>query len=185
MFCHSVLYTCRKHREPIAAHGEKMSEKADILNKIRSIADYQFGKGVGETLFPDGVEVVFSKRTGRIRHIFFDSERLATLRATDSFFSLTIAGARRLMEGVKPPRLWVRVQREAVPFIVEGKSVFAKHVIEADEEIRPQEEVIVVDEEYGVLAVGRAILTGEEMKAFRRGVAVRVRRGAAEEVKNP
>jgi archaeosine-15-forming tRNA-guanine transglycosylase len=30
------------------------------------------------------------------------------------------------------------------------------------------------------LAVGRAILSGKEMKAFSRGVAVRVRRGVAE-----
>jgi len=56
-------------------------------------------------------------------------------------------------------------------------------VIDADEEIRPQEEVIVLNKDNEVLAVGRALLTGKEMKAFERGVAVRVRRGAAEEVK--
>jgi archaeosine-15-forming tRNA-guanine transglycosylase len=39
----------------------------------------------------------------------------------------------------------------------------------------------VVDERGGVLAVGRALLSGEEMKAFKRGVAVKVRRGRAEE----
>lgn len=43
--------------------------------------------------------------------------------------------------------------------------------------------MIVVDDEGGVLAVGRAVLTGKEMRAFKRGVAVRVRRGLDEERK--
>lgn len=86
-----------------------------------------------------------------------------------------------MIELVKPKRLWVRVLEEAVPFVTEGRNVFAKHVVDADKEIRPQEEVIVINGKDEVLAVGRAILTGEEMKAFKRGVAVRVRRGVAKE----
>lgn len=85
------------------------------------------------------------------------------------------------MEHVKPQRLWVKIQEEALSFVAGGRSVFAKHVIDADEEIRPQEEVIAVNEKDEVLAVGRATLSGKEMKKFRRGVAVRVRRGVAEE----
>lgn len=161
-----------------------MNEKYAVLRKIRSIADYQLGKGVGEALFPNNVKVIFSRRTGKIRHVYLRRELLATLRPTDGMFSLTVAAAKRIMKGVKYPKLWVKVQKEAAPFIAKGKSVFAKHVVDADPEIRPQEEVIVIDESSKVLAVGRAVLTGKEMKAFKRGVAVRVRRGAAEEVKN-
>ncbi len=161
-----------------------MSEKHEVLQKIRSIANYQFGKGVGESLFPNNAEVVFSKRTKRIRHIYMDGKRLATLRPTNGMFSLTVAGAKRILDSTKHPRLWVKVSRDAAPFVAKGKSVFAKHVVEADEEIRPREEVIILDERHKVLAVGRAMLTGAEMKAFKRGVAVRVRWGALEEVKN-
>ena len=158
-----------------------MSDKPNDLRRIRSVADYQFGKGVGENLFPSDVKIVHSKRTGRIRHVYFEGKRLATLRPTNGLFSLTITGAKRIMELVEPQRLWVRVREEAEPFVVKGKSVFAKHVIDADEEIRPQEEVIVMNEKGEVLAVGRAMLSGREMKVFERGVAVRVRRGVAEE----
>jgi predicted RNA-binding protein (TIGR00451 family) len=156
-------------------------DKTATLQKIRSVADYQFGKNVGRVLFSEDIEVVHSKGTGRIRYVFLDGKRLATLRPTDGFFSLSIEGARRIIEGVKPPRMWVKVQKEAAPFIMKGRSVFAKHVMDADDEIRPQEEVIVVNEEGVVLAVGKSILTGREMKAFKRGVAVKVRRGVAEE----
>ena len=146
------------------------------LRKIRSIADYQFGRGTGETLFPDKVNISFSRRTGRIRHIYFKGELLATLRPTDGFFSLTLEGAHRIMQ-TKPLRLWVKVQDDVANFIAKGRSVFAKHVVDCDVEIRPEEEVIVIDRQHKILAVGRAILTGREMTAFKRGVAVRVRRG--------
>ncbi len=152
------------------------------LQKIRSIADYQFGRGTGNTLFPENIDVSFSRRTGRIRHIYLDGDLLATLRPTDGFFSLTVQGARRLTQ-VKPLRLWVKVQDDVADFIAEGKTVFAKHVEDCDGEIRPEEEVVVINGQCKVLAVGRAVLTGREMKAFKHGVAVRVRRGAAEKEK--
>lgn len=149
------------------------------LRRVRSIADYQFGRGIGSSLFPLDVDISFSQRTGRIRHVYLDGELLATLRPTVGLFSLTIQGARRIIQ-VEPNRLFVRVQDDVADFIAEGRSVFAKHVVDCDTEVRPQEEVIAVDSRHRVLAVGRAMLTGPEMRAFRSGTAVRVRRGIFE-----
>lgn len=169
-----LLYNCR------ISNGVPMLDNP--LQKIRSIADYQFGRGTGKTLFPDNVDTSFSRRTGRIRHIYLNGKLLATLRPTDGFFSLTLEGARRIMR-IKPFRLWVKVQDDVVDFIAKGRSVFAKHVVDCDMDVRPEEEVVVIDSQRKFLAVGRALLTGEEMKAFKHGVAVRVRRGVAEKKK--
>jgi 7-cyano-7-deazaguanine tRNA-ribosyltransferase len=149
-----------------------------VLQKIRSVANYQFATGVGEALFPDDVEISFSKRTGKIRYIYLHGKLLATLRAKDGMLALTVEGAKRLVEGVQKPRFRVVVRDDVASFISAGKDVFAKHVVNADPEIRPKEEVVVTDSRDEVLAVGRSVLTGEEMLAFKRGVAVRVRRGA-------
>ena len=157
-----------------------MTDKLDVLQKIRSIADYQFGGGVGSSFFPSEVKIVYSKRTGKVRHIYLGEELLATLRPTTGLFVLTIAGAKRMVREIKPMRLWVRIQDDVASFVAKGRSVFAKHVVDVDLEMRPQEEVIVVNGKNEVLAVGRALLSGKEMKAFSRGVAVRVRRGVAE-----
>ncbi|MCK5403375.1 pseudouridine synthase, partial [Candidatus Bathyarchaeota archaeon] len=46
-----------------------------------------------------------------------------------------------------------------------------------DGKIRPGEEVVVINNKNIVLAVGKALLSGDEMLAFNRGVAVKVRRG--------
>ncbi len=155
---------------------------SDDLHKIRSIADYQFGRSAGKTLFPDNIDVRLSRRTGRVRHIYLEEDLLATLRPTDGLFSLGIQGARRLLK-LKPHRLWVKILDDAGGFVSAGRSVFAKHVIDCDKEIRPEEEVVVLDEASRLMAAGRAVLSGEEMRTFDHGVAVRVRRGVAEKRK--
>jgi uncharacterized protein with predicted RNA binding PUA domain len=153
----------------------------DALRRIRSVADYQFGKGVGEKLFPENVEIVYSKRTGRIRYVYLSGKRLATLRPMDGLFSLSIEGAKRIIESGAPAKCIVTVKNDVSKFIADGGDVFAAHVVKADNEIRPKDEVIVVNEKGEVLAVGRAVLSGEEMTAFKVGVAVKVRRGCMEE----
>ena len=153
---------------------------AEALQKIRSVADYQFGKDVGVKFFPDTVRIVYSKNTGKIRYIHLEEKLLATLRPTTGLFILTIAGAKRMIREVEPLHLWVKLEDFAEPFVAKGRSAFAKHVIDVDMEIRPQEEVIVISQKNEVLAVGRALLSGTEMKAFNKGIAVRVRRGVAE-----
>ncbi len=152
----------------------------EALTKIRSVADYQFGKDVGAKIFPNSVRIVYSKNTGKIRHIYLKETLLATLRPTTGLFTLTIAGAQQLIEKVNPPPLWVKLEDYAEPFVAKGRSAFAKHVTEADPEIRPQDEVIIINSKNEVLAIGRALLSGTEMKAFKRGIAVRVRRGVTE-----
>jgi len=153
----------------------------DPLRRIRSVADYQFGKGVGAKMFPRNVEILFSKRTGRIRYVYLDSKRLATLRPTDGLFSLSITGAKRIVENAGSAKCFVTVKSDVSKFIAEGGDVFAVHVVRADYEIRPKDEVIIFDEGGKVLAVGRAVLSSEEMEAFKRGVAVKVRRGCLQE----
>ena len=145
------------------------------------MADYQFGKGVGAKLFPENVEIAYSKRTGRIRYIYLNGKRLATLRPTDGLFSLSIKGAKRIAENAGSAKCFVTVQNNVSRFIAEGGDVFTVHVVKADDEIRSKDEVIVVDEDGRVLAVGRSVLSSEEIKSFKVGVAVKVRRGCKED----
>jgi uncharacterized protein with predicted RNA binding PUA domain len=153
----------------------------DALTRVRSIADYQFGKGVGTRLFPDNVYIMYSKRTGRIRYVYLNGKRLVTLRPLDGLFSLSIMGATRIAENSTSAKCFVTVREDVSKFIGAGGDVFSVHVVEVDDEIRSKDEVIVVGKDGKVLAVGRAVLSGEEMKVFKSGVAVKVRRGCMEE----
>jgi len=147
------------------------------LRKLIGVANYQFGRGVGPVLFNKDVKVVCSRRTGRIRHIFRKNQLIATLRPKDGYLALTMAGARLILSGIKQPPNVVSVQTDVSEFIRAGGDVFAKHVVRADRRLRPAEEVIVVDENNHLVAVGRAVLSGNDMQYFKRGVAVKVRRG--------
>jgi conserved protein with predicted RNA binding PUA domain len=149
----------------------------NALRKIRTIADYQFGKGVGAKLFPDNVEMQRSPRTGRIRFINLNGERLATLRPTDGLLSLSIKTAKFMAENLPFAQCFVTVQTDVSKFIAAGGDVFAVHVVKVDEGIRAKDEVIVKDEAGTVLAVGRTQLSSAEITAFKTGVAVKVRHG--------
>jgi uncharacterized protein with predicted RNA binding PUA domain len=151
------------------------------LRRIRSIADYQFGKGVGVRLFPENVQILYSETTGRIRYVNLDGKRLATLRPTDGLLSLSISAAKRIAENADFAQCFVIVRRDIAEFVAGGSDVFAAHVVKANDEIRAKDEVIVIDEDKRVLAVGRAMLSSSEMKAFKTGVAVKVRHGCAKE----
>lgn len=146
------------------------------LKRVRTIADYQFGKGAGEFLFPDNVKFLMST-TGKARQILLNNNRLATVRAHDGMLTLGIAGASRLREFIGYPGRRVVVNIDAAPFVAKGKTAFAKHVVLVDAEIRAGEEVLVVDENDRLLASGKAVLCAAEMLAFKKGVAVDVRWG--------
>ena len=46
------------------------------LDKLRAIADYQFGNGAGDLLFPKNVWIEYSKNTSRNKFIFHFSSKL-------------------------------------------------------------------------------------------------------------
>ena len=154
-----------------------MNSIDNALKRVRSVADYQFGRGVGEALFPSSVEILFSKATGRIRYVNLNGERLATLRPTDGLLSLSVSAAKLLVERLGFASSLVTVRNDVSEFVADGGDVFAAHVVKVDDAIHSKDEVIIVDEGGRVLAVGRALLSGSEMLAFKIGVAVKVRHG--------
>jgi 7-cyano-7-deazaguanine tRNA-ribosyltransferase len=147
------------------------------LARVRAVADFQFGKGAADALMDGAVEIRKSETTGKIRNVLVSGEHILSMRANDGFFSLRPPGAARLLNAFPSPRLRVTVKEDAVPFNREGKNVFCAFVEDCDPEIRPMDEVMVVDALDHLVALGRAMLTRDEMFAFRTGVAVKVREG--------
>jgi 7-cyano-7-deazaguanine tRNA-ribosyltransferase len=173
----SLLYEDEGTLEMIAALGGGCSTFDLDLARVKAVADYQFGKGAGALLLDGKVDLVKSKNTDKIRNVLVDGEHVLSMRAPDGFFSLRPPGARRLMKGFPSPKLRVIVDEDSEPFNREGKNVFCQFVKDCDPEVVPMDEVIVVNEKDDMLAVGRALMIREEMLAFRKGLAVRVREG--------
>ncbi|MCJ2512652.1 MAG: tRNA-guanine(15) transglycosylase, partial [Candidatus Thermoplasmatota archaeon] len=161
----------------IPASSGPLSSIDRDTERIRRVADYQFGIGAGDALTDGEVRTVKSKRTGKIRNVFLNDGHVLSMRAHDGLFTLKLGGARILHRTLGPPKMRVIVNADASEFVREGRNVFAKFVVECDEGLRPGDEVLVVDQEDALLAVARALMNREEMLAFQRGIASRVREG--------
>ncbi len=149
----------------------------DDERRVKCIADYQFGSGSGKALFNGDINIVNSKKTGKIRHVYDNDKLIATLRASDGVLVLGREGAIRLHGYLPYPYNRVIVNEEAEPFALEGKSIFAKFIIDCDSNIRSSEEILIVNSKDELLAFGRSILCGPEMMNFKTGQAVKTRKG--------
>ena len=149
----------------------------DEIVKLRSLFNYQFGDIHGDLFFPEEIRVTRSRKTGRVRYIYYKRELIAIFKPKVGLISLSLAGAKRFLDISENSKSIIVVDENIEDFIRGGKTVFAKHVLKADYRIRPQDEVIITNKRRDLLAVGKASLSGREMFYFNRGKAVNVRKG--------
>jgi len=166
-------YTVRDHPTTADSLGNLAAELEgrDTYQKsarehrtIRAVADYQFGAGAGDELFGD---IGTQGRYPQLRADDADGEQLAALAQQYGVLSLTTAGARRWVDSDVPTKTV-----EIEPFVPHG-SVLAPGIVEASDDIRVGDEVVVTGE--AAFGVGRAQMHGAEMNSSTRGIAVQMR----------
>jgi archaeosine synthase len=146
-----------------ALDGElKYSKREREHNTVRALADYQFGPAAGDALF-EGIST--ESRYPKLQ--VHGDDHLATMVPQYGVLALTLAGARRWVESDAPTKTV-----EIDGFVPHG-SVLAPGIVDADDEIRVGDEVVVSGPR--AFAVGRAAMSGPEMADSSRGIAVEVR----------
>ena len=133
-------------------------------NTVHAIADYQFGEGAGEALFPD---LRTEARYPKLRATDAEGTQLAAMVPTVGVLALSLAGARRWVDSD------VETRRVEIDDFVPHGSVLAPGIHVASDSIRVGDEVVV--EGPSAFAVGRAEMPGPAMAESTRGVAVDVR----------
>jgi archaeosine synthase len=165
-------YTVAEHPtddESLAALSEALDGEEAYLkrerqhNTVKAIADYMLGDGAGDDLFED---VTLAERYPKLR-VDKDGEQLAALVPEYGILSFTLAGARHWIESDAPTK---RVEID--DFVPRG-SVLAPGIVDADDDIRPGDEVVFEGPE--AFCVGRAAMSGPEMVESTRGIASEVR----------
>ncbi len=149
------------------------------LRQVKAISDYQFGRKITDILFDeiDHVKLVRSPNTNKIRYVYYKNNLLLSLRPTNGFFTLTLYSAKKVINNTNPPKLRVIVLNEISEFIKKGRNVFCKHIIDIDENLRPFDEVIVVNQYDELLGIGKLKIPVSYAKSFSRGIAVNIRKG--------
>lgn len=143
------------------------------------MVDYLFGRGVSKALPKEGIRLVYSRRSGRVKLVFHGPKLFATVKPNGAM-ALTLHGATILARRRPFLANCVTVNGEAAQFVRSGKSVFCKFVVKAGKRVGPKSEVAVLDPSGNVIGVGKAIMRGAFMPLFKSGVAVKVREGLAQ-----
>ncbi|MCZ7385164.1 MAG: archaeosine synthase subunit alpha [Candidatus Methanoperedens sp.] len=143
-------------------HTKKRGNEKANLDVIRATADYQFGRGAGNMLVMDGASV---RAPYPKFQLFEGKQQLATLIPQYGTVALTVEGGMRLRD--------YPFYKVKIGDFSPHSSILAPGVLDADPQIRPNDEVIVEGETF--LGVGRALMSGWEMKGCGKGVAVELR----------
>ncbi|MDS0299823.1 archaeosine synthase subunit alpha [Halogeometricum sp. S1BR25-6] len=144
----------------------KYSKREREHNTVSAIADFQFGDGAGDDLFADA-DIEMNSRYPKLQVWNEGGEQLATMVPQYGVLSFTLEGARVWSESDAPTK------RVEIDNFAPHGSVLAPGVVDADDDIRVGDEVVV--EGPKAFAVGRAEMFGAEMAESTRGVAVEVR----------
>ena len=150
------------------------------IARVRTILDYQFGKGIGNVFTNGDVELVTSRKTKRLRNLVLDGKHLASLSHRRGLFILQEQGARLIHKNSKSLQFRIVIDPETASFNRDGKSVFCKFVKDIDENLRCMDECIVVTPKDELVAFGKLIVSPEELGLGQQGMAIRVRGGISE-----
>lgn len=144
----------------------------DQILKLKHTLDALFGNGVSKYL-PKNIEIVFSRKTGRIKTVSEKGKLLCTLRI-DGGLAISPYFAQVLLKSKKFKENCLEINHDAASFVREGKSVFCKHVVWCGKNIRITSDTPVLYKNK-VIAVGKAVLSSNMISDFDRGMAIRVR----------
>ena len=146
--------------------------RMEPILKLQHTLDALFGNGVSRYM-PKDVEMTFSKKTGRIRTVSHKGKLLCTLRI-DGGLAISPYFAQLLMKSKTFRENCVEINKDAAPFVSEGRSVFCKHVVWCGKKVRISADTPVLFKDK-VIAIGKAVLSSEMISDFDRGVAIKVR----------
>ena len=151
---------------------------AHDLEEIRMVVDRQFGIGCGAAMLPEGKLVLMNKIPGldRMDEVILDGEVAGTMRFDlgRGFSFLARMGAASAMQS-QMSKGFVIASDDAVPFVLQGLNLLAPGVKDADSSILTGDEVIVLGEDRRAICTGTARMSGKEMVATERGMAVKAR----------
>lgn len=147
------------------------------VDRVQTILDYQFGKGIGKILTKGETDLVVSRKTKRLRNLLLNGEHVASLSHRRGMFILQKKGAELIHKSSKSPKFRVIVDADTAEFNRKGKSVFCKFIEDIDSNLRCMDECVVVTPDDQLIAFGKLLVSPKELGLGQQGMAVRVRSG--------
>ena len=183
------------HTEPLE---KEQRDEAKVRLQRRHVADkmvllLNMKTEDVEHLLKDCTFVV--NRLGRVKNaIIANDTHIVSPRLTDGGLSLTDGGAEQIHALRESPLpigfetndvqdyhfkgpAWVVVNEDAEPFVRQGRNVFHGFILGCDSWVSPGDSCLIVNQKGELIGHGISKCTPQEMKDFRKGVAVKTRGG--------
>jgi archaeosine synthase len=152
----STLKDITKQTKPIKSQSR-------LLQNVKSIASYQFGKRIANQILKD---TIIKGKTPELK-IIKDKIQIGVITKMRGLISLTSKGAEIIKNNNK---YWVKISDD---FEVKG-SILAPGILQADKEIRIGDEVIIFRKDR-FCGIGKALMDGAEMEKSNYGEAIKIR----------
>ncbi|MCS7103078.1 MAG: tRNA guanosine(15) transglycosylase TgtA [Candidatus Korarchaeum sp.] len=149
--------------QTVCPYDSELQEEPSDSEVLSAVLSYQF-----DFPFPqlDGVIIRRSKSTGTLREVKLEGMTIGHFRPSDGAFIPTLEGASLLLKHLPYPIGRVVVRDPFADIVARGTTVFVKFLKEADPNIRPKSEVIIVSEGDELLATGKALLSSAEYSEY-------------------
>jgi archaeosine synthase len=136
------------------------------LTFLRTIADFQFGKGAGLLLLPDHVRI--SGHQGLGLRVRLEGKHLVTFRPETGLLTLSLAAGERMSNHTNNVVVFDGER-------IQGSTIFALGISHANPAIRPNEEVLIVNKDGRLIAIGTSYLPGPLLVEMNRGKGIKIR----------
>jgi archaeosine synthase len=133
---------------------------------VHTIADYQFGLSVGKELYSENISI--KGRPPAPFKVFDQKELVGVIHPASGQLTLSLQTGKSL---AKLEKYFVRFDGDQL----RGSTLFAVGISNADEMIRPTDQVVILNKEDTVVGVGEAIVSGKDMRKMTGGPAVKIK----------
>lgn len=144
------------------------------LKDLPYILDYFYGRSVHEGVDIEKMNALISKRTGKIKQLFYNNKLFGTFR-TNGSFAPTPYAYYLLYKAKDFKQNTVVVKEDAVAHIKDGSSVFVKNVKRMGKNVFVGSDVFILEPNGTLIGVGRSTISFEQIERFKSGLCVKNR----------
>jgi len=136
------------------------------ISNLKTVADYQFGNDTGDILFSNNIKI--KGKYPKNLQVFRDKRLIATVSSKTGFLSILPDVAQEIVDKTL-------VKLEFGAEYVSGSNIYAPGCIHADENIHPDDEIFIINNNQ-VIATARALVSGLDMNKMTSGSLAEVKK---------
>ncbi len=144
------------------------------LKDISYVIDYIFGKGVHNALEIDKFKPVFSKRTGKIKQLFYDNFLFGSFRPNGTI-ALTPAAYNILSKSKIFKKNTAIIREDQISLVKNSSSIFVKNIKKLEKNVFVGSDVFIVSPKGEFIGVGKAVTSHSQIKRFKSGLCIKSR----------